>query len=173
MTSQIGTHFHTRNTRNPTLGAGCRFECEPRIDILKQYSLFKHFLYQNSRTTACSDTTIETIMRDSTSVFGVQLKNTNLTPILVRKKFKNLFLHCWNCIQICHLLVWPISSSMHNAFSEKKGQKWWKITIHDLGLQDTPSVFCQKKERAGGAIPQIKSAKMHRAVKISQLIDQF
>ena len=127
MTSQIGTHFNTRNTRNPTLGAGCRFECEPRIDILKQYSLFKHFLYQNSRTTACSDTTIETIMRDSTSVFGVQLKNTNLTPILVRKKFKNLFLHCWNCIQICHLLVWPISSSLHNAFSEKKGQKWWKI----------------------------------------------
>ena len=82
-------------------------------------------------------------------------------------------LHCWNCIQICHLLVWPISSSMHYAFSEKKGQKWWKITIHDLGLQDTPSVFCQKKEQAGGAIPQIKSAKMHRAVKISQLINQF
>ena len=91
MTSQIGTHFHTRNTRNPTLGAGCRFECEPRIDILKQYSLFKHFLYQNSRTTACSDTTIETIMRDSTSVFGVQLKNTNLTPILVRKNSKPLY----------------------------------------------------------------------------------
>merc|ERR1712130_517989 len=22
----IGTHFNTRNTRNPTLGAGCRFE---------------------------------------------------------------------------------------------------------------------------------------------------
>ena len=69
MTSQIGTHFNTRSTRNPTLGAGCRFECEPRIDILKQYSLFKHFLYQNSRTTACSDTTIETIMRNSTEKY--------------------------------------------------------------------------------------------------------
>ena len=91
MTSRIGTHFHTRNTRNPTLGAGGRFEYEPRIDILKQYSLFKHFLYQKSRTTACTDTTIETIMRDSTSVFGVQLKNTNLTPILVRKNSKPLY----------------------------------------------------------------------------------
>ena len=158
MTSQIGTHFNTRNTRNPTLGAGCRFECEPRIDILKQYSLFKHFLYQNSRTTACSDTTIETIMRDSTSVFGVQLKNTNLTPILVRKKFKNLFLHCWNCIQICHLLVWPISSSMHNAFSEKRAKNDEKLQFMIWDSRTPQVFFAKKKERAGGAIPLISKS---------------
>ena len=33
MISPIGTHFHKRNTHNPTLDAGCKVECEPGINI--------------------------------------------------------------------------------------------------------------------------------------------
>ena len=58
-------------------------------------------------------------------------------------------------------------------FSEKRAKNDEKLQFMIWDSRTPQVFFAKKKERAGGAIPQIKSAKMHRAVKISQLINQF
>ena len=50
-TSRTGTHFHRRNTCNPTLDAGCRFGCEPGINMSILNSTFMGLLIP--RVQAC------------------------------------------------------------------------------------------------------------------------
>ena len=72
---------------------------------------------------------------------SLRLFSTSCLPSLL-KLHTNLPIARMTHIKLCTM-----------RFQNKKGQKWWKITIHDLGLQDTQSVFCQKKRTSWKSNP--------------------